>query len=267
MAFHVSFFFEQRGDLSSGYTENFWNLLTSDTALEAAAVKLRGALLTAKGWGISCPKIRISDASNFRELQILRYPQGSGAKGLPEDADFVNTGVQLILTALPKYKTIQWFRSIPDNSVARAGRYQPSAQFLTDIGKLFGLLTNGANGWCLRKQNRANEKKDIVSISQAGVVTSPGHGFVNFDQVRVSRCKGTFVVNKIWKVTRLDTDTFQLVGFQTPTPAAIYLGGGKATAQTPVFVAINKAVTGRATSHKTGRPFDQSSGKATSKRT
>jgi len=262
MPFRVSIFFAQQSDLLSGWSENFWNGATDLAPVKAAGNALALALNAFHGLQSVLTTMRISDPDRFRLVDITRFalsPQPPSRGDL--SSDFVNTAALLKLVGAGNYVTTQWLRGIPDGDIAFGGRWSPLAGSLTRFNAVRGLLLSGSNNWQLRRQDRTVPKKVIQAISQAGVVTVANHGYTTNDKVRISRSKGTFVVNKVWQIVSLDTNTFQLIGFQTPTIPAVYLGNGTAQKQVPIYVAITDASIPRASSHRSGRPFGQSSGR------
>jgi hypothetical protein len=86
------------------------------------------------------------------------------------------------------------------------------------------------------------------------VITITAHGFTDLDLVRISRVRGDPRSNRVWRINRIDTDTFSLIGWVELAVAFPYLGGGTAVAQVYSFRPIVQAEVVRATSHRTGRP-------------
>jgi hypothetical protein len=262
MAFRVSIFFSQQSDLLSGWSENFWNNATDLAVCRAAGNALALALNGFHGNQSILTAMRISDPTKFRLVDITRYalsPQPPSRGDF--SSDFVNTAALLKLVGDGNYVTTQWLRGIPDGDIAFGGRWSPVATSLNAFNVVKGLLLAGSNQWRLRRQNRDTPKQVVQAISQAGVVTVAGHGYATNDKVRISRCKGTFQVNKIWQIVVLDPNTFSLIGFVQPTIPAVYLGNGTAQKQVATFVAINEVSIPRASSHRSGRPFGQSIGR------
>lgn len=82
-------------------------------------------------------------------------------------------------------------------------------------------------------------KGDITGVTQAnpGVVTSPGHGLVNGDQVLISSVGGMTQLNgNTYTVAGATADTFQLSGTNT-TGFGAYTSGGKWTLVSPTLPA------------------------------
>jgi len=268
MPFRVSIFFTQQQDLLGGWSENFWNSKTDLAAARTAGNALALALNGFHGNQTQLIAMRISDPASFRAVDITRYalavqPPSRGDFG----SDFVTTAGLLVLGANPNYITRQWLRGIPDGDIAFGGRWSPLPTSVTAFGGVRTLLTNTSNGWVLKKQNRDTLKKVIQAVTQAGVVTCTGHGLASNDRTRISRAKGTFIINRVWQVTVIDPNTFQLIGFVQPAVPAVYLGNGTSQAQIPIYPAIGSADISRATSHRTGRPFGQLSGRRRVRRT
>lgn len=262
MPFRVSFFWSQKADLNSGWSENFWNGATDLANVTAPAESLRLALRQVHGAQTGCEYIRISDVTNFRQVTILKFPPTIlPAPGGIQDSDFPNVGGLLRLTANPKYSVTQFLRSTDDADINNGGVWNPRPATITRLNALYAQLTSASNGWCVRVQDVATPKQVVAAITNNGVVTVIGHGYATNDRIRISRAKGTLPVNKIWQIVKIDNDSFSLIGWVAPNPAGVYLGNGKAIKQTPVFIAISTAKVIRAVARKTGRPFALSSGK------
>lgn len=256
MAYHVSFFFQVKQDRTAGWSENFWNDLVDASVVAARATELRTLLVLVHGNQSVCEEVRISATDAFRAVEPLKFNQtpeaptnGSG------DTDFVTTAASLVLTGPSKYKTRQWIKGIEDGDIRSGGKWDPTANSTTRWNKLFAALMAGSNGWKARVQDRTVAKKLITAVTQAGVMTVPGHGYITGDHVRVSRAKGTFDINHIWQVLVVDANTIQLIGFAAPTIPAVYLGGGTTQLQSKIYVTIQRAKVDRATKKNVGRPF------------
>jgi len=267
MPFRVSFFFTVQQALTSGWSENYYNQKTDATQVLAVAEDLRGSLLRAKGQGVYCPRIRVSDLGNFRSIRFASYPGavqvGPTGTGL---VDYVNTAALFVLLGNPNYKQQQWYRGVPDNCIDQGGFWDPTAQEVRLINTIFGKLSNAGNGWSLRNLDKNVAKVSVSAITTAGVVTAPGHGLLTNDITRISRVITPTSINKLWRVIKIDNDTFSLVGFTTLTTAPIVGLNTSSRKQSYTFVSISGGRVERATSHKTGRPFGLSIGRRRTRR-
>ncbi len=261
MPFRVSFFFEVKGDLSSGGSLNFWNNSGDVSAVVTAAKFLRTNLNNATGAGFNWPFIRIADVSNFRAVTPLKFVTNSVAGGTERDADFVNTAGLLKVYGPEPYVVSQWFRGLEDGSFNRDGRWLPQALQQNALNTVFATFTDSGWGWCIRTQNKQTPRKVIQAVTLGGIVTIDGHGYATADRVRISRTKGIPGLNQIWTVQRIDSNNFQLIAIPIGGFTGGYTGPGKAQLQVLLYQAIRKAEIVRATSHKTGRPFGLSSGR------
>lgn len=259
--FRVSFFFSQQGDRLGGWSENYWNNLSSQSAVTAAAVALQQLLWSIKGNGVNAPYIRISQVGNFRSAFILNTNLTSVATGASNDADFVDTAGLIRYFGPAPYFTNQWTRGIPDNCVTTGGRFVPTTAFVTNFNALSTALQAGGNGWVLRNLNQSNPRKVITAVTLAGVVTATAHGFSTGNYVRISRTGGIPGLNQVWLITVIDTNTFQLVGVPAGGFTGNYTKPGTAQLQSWIFQAITSATVLRATKHNTGRPFGLLSGR------
>jgi hypothetical protein len=262
MPWRVSFFSQVQQARLGGWSENFWNTLSDLSAVTAAATLLRLRLLGVKGAPVQTPNIRISDIAHFREVTILNFPFTVYASPTTvTEVDFVTTAALLKLKAAPNYVTRQWLRGLFDEDTDGGGYFKPVPVDVIAYQTLFTLLADASQGWALRRLDRSTPKKYINAISVAGVVTCLGHGFVTDDYVRLSRVASPKLVNAIWRITKIDNDSFSLNGFPLQTVSPQITKSSIAQKQAYTFVQIANASVDRTTSHKTGRPFGQLSGR------
>lgn len=269
MPFRVQFFHQVQQSKLGGWSENFWNSGSNRQQVIDAATALRARLFECKGFPVQIPNIRISDTTAFREVTLLEFNLAGIPAVITEatGADFVDTALLLNLRGNPNYSTNQWMRGIYDAEIRQGGRYIPRASFVTQVNAFIAQLTSGSNGWALRKLDPGVLRKTITGITQAGVVSSAGHGLVTDDLTRISRVVAPSDLNKIWRVVKIDNDTFSIVGPPTMTgPASIGISTSSRK-QSFLYVAIASGSIIRATRHKTGRPFGQLSGRRKTRRT
>lgn len=262
MPFRVSYFYKQQADLLNGYSLNLWNNNADLSAAQAAAEDLVGPILGMIGAQAQMNTIRISDVDRFRSVVKVRY---GDRPPLPPsndtDSDYPDTAALLKLEAAGGYTTFCWLRGLRDASFNQGGQWHPTAEQTKLLKNFFAKLSSTSAGWVLKRQDKGQPKADISAVTTAGVVTAPAHPFVTGNKVRISRARGTFVgLNKVWKVTKIDADTFQLNGFVVQA-GAVYSGNGTAQKQVVVYLPISKASIERATSHRCGRPFGLRSGR------
>lgn len=259
--FRVSFFFTQQGDRLGGWSVNFWNNLSSVAGVQAASLTLQSAIYKWMGLGNNAPYIRISQVGNFRSAFIVNTNNTSTVTGGVNDADFVDTALLVRLIGPQPYTANMWLRGIPDAAVSSAGRYLPRAQDVTALNNIIAQLTQASNGWVVRNLNQSNAKQLITAVTLAGVVTVPAHGFSSGNTVRISRTGGVPGLNKVWKITVIDSSNFQLIGVPTGGFTGGYTKPGTAQLQTYLYQAIQGVTPLRATKHNTGRPFGQLTGR------
>ncbi len=263
MSFRVSIFLSQRvGARTAGWTMNFWNSLTDQSAVVTATRALALAVYNFTGAGVGVTGARVQDLNAFRAALPIDYPDlvpldPQGNYG----ADYPTTKGLLRLYGPQKYLANMWIGTLADRATTTGGVYTPPPVIVSYFNALKALLTTATNGWSLYSQDKGQPKTDVTAISAAGVVTSPGHGLLTGDHTRISRVKGITspLINKIWLVTKIDNDTFQLV------PAPVVVGAmsapGKSQKQLRIMQAITDAVIVRTTEHKVGRPFGLFSGR------
>lgn len=269
MPFRVSYRYGMPvGDRTAGWSENFWSSLGDINAARTAAQAMSATIWQLHGNGVNLPSARVSNATTFRDVSILQLGLFSviGPSSGADDADYPTNALLLKLTGQGGYVTRQWLKGIPDRVVSQGGQYKPTPTYVTNFNALATVLTNAANGWTMRVSDRTVPFKPVKDISQAGIVTVTGHGYADNSRVRISRVQGLTQANRIWRITRLDADTFSLQGWVAPSVAIPYLGNGVARQVSPIYVAIQAAVIERATKHNVGRPFGQLTGRRRTRR-
>jgi len=255
--FRVSFFYQQSADLLTGFSENFWNILSDGSSVLAAAENLRVALNTFKGFGTQTSATRISDLSGFRQTQIIKRDFEIETPTNTQDySDFPDTAVLMKLYGPQKIVVNQWLRGVREAVVnTNQGKLGMRSADLTRFNKIKSELVTGSNGWVLRVRDPGEKLKPITGITGQGVVEVAGHGYENNDQVRISRAKGLTYANRLWKITVLTPSTFQLVGWDPVDPVAVYKGEGVVRRIVYVTQTILDVKPDRATRHESGRPF------------
>ena len=258
MAFRVSFFFSaQVGKKTGGWSTNFWNNASDLSAVQTAAVALAKALLNLTGYGVAQTAIRIQDLSSFRAVQLLDGVGSSAViAGNTANMDYPTTALLMQLQGPAKYVARYWLRGIPDSCTDQGGVFTPPAFFSRYLNQLASILTSGGNGWVIRSQDKGQTKTLITAATAAGVITAPAHGLATQDTVRIARTHGIAGLNKIWKIQKVDNDTFQLlpatagmlVGTLTPPP-------GTVQKQVPLYQGIFAQTPLRISKHNVGRPF------------
>lgn len=257
----VSFYFSQQADRLGGWSENFWNNQSSVDGVTAAATTLQNALYQLKGFGVDAPYIRISQVGNFRSAFVINTLLQSTATGAPNDADFPTNAILFRLNSTQPYFNNQWLRGIWDNVVSKGGHYIPTAGWTSLFNSFMSQLTVTTNGWVTRNLNQTNLKQLITAVTLAGVVTVPTHGYITGQQIRISRTGGIVGLNKIWKIVKIDNDTFSLVAPPAGGFSGAYTKPGTAQLQAYLYQSILGSQNVRASKHNTGRPFGQLTGR------
>ena len=269
MPFKLSFQYQQQTVKLGGWTENFWCGLSDLTAATAKAGQLRTLLDPLHGNTTFLTGCRISDAATFRDVTLLSWPLNTQNPGTSPGSvsDYPTNALLLRLTGLPNYRTQQWLKGIWDGVIASGGYYQPTATYQGYMQAFLAFLTAGSNSMVLRVLDKSQAFKPIKDITQAGVVNCTGHGYSDNAMVRISRCRGLTQANNVWRITRIDADTFSLQGWVAPSPATPYLGNGVSRLRLYTYVPIGGGSIIRATEHAVGRPLEQLIGRRRTRRT
>jgi len=263
MAFRVSVFCSQKvGIRQGGWSINWWNAATDQSAVVTRTRALAMAIFNFTGVGVSVNGARIQDLSAFRAALTEVYADlSSVASNIDRAADYPTTKALVRLSGPQKYQTNMWIGTLPNYATTTGGIYTPPPLIVGYWNALAGILQNAANQWSIYSQDKTLEKKDVTAISAAGVVTCPAHGLATGDHTRISRVKGftSPTINKVWLVTVIDPNTFQLV--PAPTVVGAMTSPGKSQKQSRIMQQIATAEVVRTTKHNVGRPFGLFSGR------
>lgn len=257
MPFRFTMFFQQRPNLVCGWSTSFWSNAGTIEVLEPIAKELETRIELLQGDECTRVARRYSPYPFVRAAKV-QFNSGATANDYAaqtSNADYPTTAILMRMAALPNYRTHVWLRGIPDDCVINGGGFTMPAAITGRFMELRAHLTNAGNQWCLRVQDKSLTPKLIFSVSNAGVVNAPGHGFASGDRVRISRVKGVTAANGLWNVLVDSADQFSLVGWVAPVPAQVYQGGGTVTKQSWIFPQIVGCEFVRTTKHNVGRPF------------
>ena len=264
MPFRVSIRKQQLvGPRLAGWSENYWNSLTSLDQTVTQTKELAERLEALTGSQAYITSARISDVSNKRLVKNVRYGWGPTGVTTNLDGDYPNTALLLKLSTLDPYIVRQWMRGLPDSITSLGGTYQPNNYpgYADAVQKMLTVLTTASNGWSLRILDKNVVPVPISAINlQTGIVNALGHGFGKSGSIVSVRLRGFQFpkqINRVWQCHVIDNDNFQCDFWAPIVPAAPALAK-KPTArlQSYVMTPIVLAEVERASSHYTGRPTD-----------
>ncbi len=272
MPFKVSFFYTSQQELLGGWSENIWSSLSSFADVEAQILVIAPFLDTYHGKQTVLRNVRISTLNT--KLQPTRLvkvlPQTfieEAVNNTGADSDYVTTALLTELTGSTGQIVRVWYRGMPDGVVDKGGRYNPS--WPGHKGKLANVrqqYITSSNGWRLRVNDAANIKIPVKAATGAGEITANGHGLVTNDKARLSGFAGAEDFNGVWRVTVTGPNVFTLDNFP-PTTQTLDKGASPTVLkQSPVLIPIQDMTIKRATSHQTGRPFAQRTGRRRGRR-
>ena len=254
MAYRVSFVFSMTGDKVAQWTENFWNDNADPATALDSAKRLAPLLLGLKGSQTILKRIRLGTIDGTRRVAPFKYDDTrNAASGVAVDSDIPTTRVILNLYNLPSYRTHIWLGGIPDECV-KAGKFKMTGDFSTAFKAFKTELLLAANKWSLNVLKAEDVWKTIGSITNAGVVTLDGHGYVTGDKVKVSGVAGIAGANREWLVTRNGANTFTLRGWGANHAGLETTEEGRVKRMDKGLVQITSCETGDATKHNVGRP-------------
>jgi len=263
--YKVTYFFQQTPGKTAGWTESFYNNAASLQLVITRANTLRPSLHKVHGFQTGLTYQRISNVSNFREVDVQEFPLTSPAN--PNTSNLYGsdypTNALLLLTQPGgdiRYTVRQWIKGIPDGAVIPPGVYNPAFEaYLAQIDELRGKLTQGTQNWACRvvsKNLALSPIKLITAVDLAtGIVTSPAHLLETGQRVRISKTKKNKYINRIWQVEVLSASTYRLITWDSVAAGTKPADGGQARLQDYEYPSITVAKIIRATKKNVGRPF------------
>jgi len=259
MPFHVKYSWNQQSSKLGGWSMNFWNGSIDLTQATAQAAALLIPINNVTGVQVTCSAYALTTVVPPRLTQNVTTSGGvGGAVTATNDADYPSTALYLVNTSSVGQRTGQWIRGIPDQNVSNSGRYTPTGAYVNKMKALFMELSSASNSWSLRKLDQSQDKKVITALVLAtGVVTCPAHGFGapgSTTKVRITGFATPSSANKIWRISIIDANSFQLSFWQQPTDTTVTGNNPTARVQAYVYFPIKTSEIIRATSHYTGKP-------------
>jgi len=171
------------GDLAlkGGWSESYYSSTAGEAKIESFKIlsQLRANLLPLRSY-VSGIRIQPVDPSGPAQLFSVNYP-GNGA-AVVKASDIPQMAVLLRFRGLGVLNTrTQRIAAIPDPQVTY-GEYKPTMNYRIVMSSFLLAL----NEWQFRAADLTQPKREIVSVSTAGVVTTIGnHGLVLGDKVKI----------------------------------------------------------------------------------
>ncbi|HVG92340.1 MAG TPA: hypothetical protein VNB54_12685, partial [Alphaproteobacteria bacterium] len=234
--FRVSYFYSEAERKRFGWSENFFHPGPDQATVLAAATTLQGALFGIHAYGITMDFMRISDLSNFRLQKLVQVNHTITGVGAFFDNYVVDSFLFSFLGSDGR-RVKQWLRGVPDPWIGSQG------QVIGGFAQIATLLTTLAtNGFCLRGLPRPQQFLQVTGWDQtAGTVTIPGHGWTTPLKIRIKGSRSLFpqTFNRIFRVTVVDANTVQIVGWTPIAPVTpLNLTNATAAAQYQVNTAL-----------------------------
>lgn len=257
--YHVSYIWSQRPTRSTGWTENFW-LTASDlnTAADLAG-GLQGPSRIIHGAQGSLTDIRVSQLGGGRISRLIDVSTDPSI-GVPS-SDFPTTALLIQMTATSGKSTKQWLKGMWDVITSEGGRFTNA----NDFNKFFKKWSNLVVGTFSIRVLTTPVLRNINAIDVlTGTFTSPGHGFVANDRVRVTKVRPLprNYANKVWRVASSTADTFTVAGWAPPVGYSANIGYAQAAKQVYTLETIARVDVLRITKKNVGRPFGALVGKS-----
>lgn len=259
----ATFFFEDSN--KHGWSETIHSTksdLTSTMAAARALALLRRDLL---GTTAFLTYIRVSDDLVKRDSLIYPVPTGDqeGRTSSEIGADLANVSIVTRLSATPITRRTLYLRGLPDECVTRSGRFTPTPTWLNRFDRWANELI--LNGWACRSRDGTSPLHpifDVTQVAATGIVTitsTEAHGITLLTPFVIRGCRGCPQVNGTW--TPLTVPSATTLTIKMNTLLLPYGGGGTVALLSYVLTNINDVKTIRASTRKTGSPFDRPLGR------
>lgn len=266
--FRVSFFCQQIGDRTAGWSENFWCSLTDRSQALVAAQNLAQALNFAKGSQTWVPRFRMSIPGVFRSGKTyIRSGAAPASTAYPSDYPVTKWLLQMVGNAVT---TQQWFGGVLDSSVISGGVLDQAQVLAAGFARVRTQLLNQANGWQINALNPGTLPIPILSVDPAtGTVTTGGHTYITGNRVRIQFVRGLTYANRIWRVIQIagNTTQFVLAGWAPQTTPFLASPSASARQQNYLGQTIVQVNPVRSSNHRVGRPTGLFGGRPKKKRT
>lgn len=260
MPFKVSFNATYPGVRTGGFSDNFWNSSNDLTVAQAKAQSLYPALYQILGDPCYIPSWHISSINPPRETFNHKVP--GSAPNTPtttQECDFPTISIQLILTGVGGYRSLQWLKGAFDGDISAGGRFVPRALKQPFYQAFLNELTTASNLWCINALLKTTARKPISGFAPTtGVVTCPAHGYGPTGtvlEVRIAGIRSPAEASGIQRVTVIDANSFSINFWVSQPTAIVSVSSPYAVQRIYTQVAISTASYGEATSHKIGRPI------------
>jgi len=258
--YRISFIYDQVGDRSGGWSENFWNESGGLGAAIAVAEAVRGPAQEVHGRQTVMRAIRISEYdANLKATRVARTLYYTGnvnqSVGTAAESDYQTNAGGLELRSGDVYSIRSWIRGIWDSAVTVGGTWTPTAAYAPKLTAYYDALTLPANSFRLRVINKTNLGKPLQAITQLGQCTVNNHGWVSGNRIRISGTKGVAGLNKTWSIVVVDANNFTIHPWSIPVDPPVFTQLGEARLLATVLVPLTYVRVIRASKRDVGRPF------------
>jgi hypothetical protein len=268
MPFRVSYIWKLLQDRTAGWSENFWNLAADlQTALQETK-DLYPFLKALHGVQSVCTKARTARVDGPRESLPTRFTDAPQPPADTFDSDYVTNALLLENTGAPEGITRQWVGGIPDTQISKGGFMVLTKDYIPLANAFYAQLASKDNHWGLRIIDQfAGVFQHIEAVTDAGILTMPGHGIGQGDivELQIKGVKSPTPLNGNRKVKGIDANTLALLPVPY-LPGQPYSGAGFARLLQYTYPTVNSTKFIFATKHNRGRPIDVLSGKTKKKR-
>jgi hypothetical protein len=273
--FRVTYFWAAVGRKRYGWSESFFHPGPDQSRAQAAAIALQPQLIQYHGVDITLDFVRISDLTNFRAQKLLQIGQTvTGPPGADFQVNVIVDAVLFSLLAANGRRVKQSLRGVPDGNIGKGGQLLGGFAFYNSL-----LSKLNSEGFVLRGLPRPQTFSRVTAWAQdTGILTIPGHGWTTPLRIRVKGVRTLYprTFNRIFLVSVIDANTVQIASWTAVNPVTpIDLSNAQAAAQYYTNSTIQGPPTSStdgsyplgSTSHKTGRPFNLSTGRRRGRRT
>lgn len=251
---------------NSGWSETYFhNAATFTSQLIADFEELVSRRLALSSDDVSIVHCRLSDDLVRRDAVPVSVPafaaHNSGYEG---NTDFTFVSALTRITASNILSRNLYLRGIPDGLTHTAIGKITDPSWVQAFNRLKSWLTTGR--FCLKAIDRnLNANRPIESFTLTTgdqvVLQVTAHGLVTGQQIVVGNVRNMPSMNKVWRVTVVNANSFTLIGYPLANRNELVAGDGYFYKQIYALYPFTDMAQIRIVSHRSGRVFGQPVGR------
>lgn len=253
MSYHVSWVFQMPGDKQTQRSIGLYSDAGDNATVIKNASKLGILMQGMQGAQTKLRRIRVSPLGSTRRVKGVKFvAEANQDETVTVDTDIGKTCVELFLAHDEDAQVRLSFPGIPDVCVNK-GSFKANDSFTRGLKAFTTEVTKAASSWWINVLDPADVWKPINQITNAGVITIPGHGLAENNVVRLSGVVDYRNSNGTYRIVDVQDDTFKLSNWGAVRAGDAFLEQGRIRRQNKVLLSVTKVFTGDACGRDTGK--------------